>query len=164
MRCIKRFHLTHNLLDSVNLRSYKIKNLTLTILILAFSISTLFGQEYDEVSEFGAYQKDWAQVQKDGLYGFIDVDGNEIVKPKYEAISAFGAYQKDWAQIQKDGLYGFIDSKGIEIVKPRYDAISAFGAYQKDWALVQKDGLYGFIDSNGKEIVKAKYNEIPSKE
>jgi len=42
--------------------------------------------KYDAISAFGAYQKDWAQVQKDGLYGFIDINGKEIVKAKYNEI------------------------------------------------------------------------------
>ena len=42
--------------------------------------------KYDAISAFGAYQKDWALVQKDGLYGFIDINGKEIVKAKYNEI------------------------------------------------------------------------------
>ncbi|RLD68143.1 MAG: hypothetical protein DRI84_00375, partial [Bacteroidetes bacterium] len=59
------------------------------IILLAFFFIAK-GQEYDDISEFGVYQKNWSLVKKDGLYGFIDDDGLEIVKPKYDDISEFG--------------------------------------------------------------------------
>ena len=62
------------------------KNLTLAISVLALSVSTLFGQEYDQISAFGDYQRDLALVQKDRLYGFIDINGNEIIEPKHNEI------------------------------------------------------------------------------
>ena len=102
------------------------KNLIFTLSILISSISSLFGQGYDEIFTFGVYQEDWALVQKDGLYGFIDSKGTEIVAPTYDEILTFGVYQKDLALVQKDGLYGFIDSNGTEIVAPTYDEISIF--------------------------------------
>ena len=55
-------------------------NLIYTVSILILSISSLFGQGYDDISDFGVYQNDWALVLKDGLYGFIDTTGTEIIE------------------------------------------------------------------------------------
>lgn len=69
--------------------------------------------------------KGWVLVQnKDGLYGFIDSNGEEIVKPKYLKISRFGEIKQGWALVQnEDGLYGFINNDGDEIVEPQYLSI-----------------------------------------
>tara|TARA_B110000238_G_C16090209_1_gene423466 strand:+ start:1100 stop:1414 length:315 start_codon:yes stop_codon:yes gene_type:complete len=92
------------------------KNLIFTLSILISSISSLFGQGYDEILTFGVYQNDLALVQKEGLYGFIDSNGTEIVAPKYDEIFTFGVYQNDLALVQKDGLYGFINTEGVEVI------------------------------------------------
>ena len=43
---------------------------------------------YDDISTFGVYRDDWALVLKDGLYGFIDTDGLEVVSPKNKKLPA----------------------------------------------------------------------------
>ena len=99
------------------------KNLTSLITALLLSVSISFGQEYDEISFYNVYQKDLALVQKDGLFGFIDVNGNEVVQPKYDEISFYGVYQKGLALVQKDGLFGFIDVNGNEVVEPKHNQV-----------------------------------------
>ena len=112
------------------------------------------------ISKYDKYRSGWALFYRNGLYGFIDQNGNEIVKPQYESIGSFGVYQSHWALVYKDGLYGFIDQKGNEILKPQYESIGSFGVYQSHWALVYKDGLYGFIDQKGNEILKPQYESV----
>ena len=114
------------------------------------------------ISEYDSHRKGWKLIYRDGLYGFIDDNGNEIVKPLYESIASFGIYQTHWALVYKDGLCGFIDDDGNEIIKPQYESIASFGIYQTHWALVYKDGLYGFIDDDGNEIIKPQYESIAS--
>ncbi|MDB4161665.1 WG repeat-containing protein [Bacteroidia bacterium] len=100
-------------------------NLIYTVSILILSISSLFGQGYDDISDFGVYQNDWALVLKDGLYGFIDTTGTEIIEAVYDDISTFGVYRDDWALVLKDGLYGFIDTDGLEVVSPKNKKLPA---------------------------------------
>ena len=110
-------------------------------------------------------QTEWVQIQKNGLIGYIDESGNEIVPPVYTNIGVFGDYVEGWALVEKDGLLGFIDVTGEEIVPAKYDTIGQSGNIRKGWLLVSKDGYYGFIDESGEEIVKPEYeaveNEIP---
>ena len=92
-----------------------------TFLLIAF---LSFGQtKYDKTSKFGEYQEKWALVETAGLLGFIDQEGNEIIKPQYEKISQFGEYQEKWALVETAGLLGFIDQEGNEIIKPQYEKI-----------------------------------------
>lgn len=142
----------------LNLSKLRLKTLFL-ILILGFSLFS-YGQEYTKIGSQGDYRKNWVLIEKDGLLGFVDIKGIEIVKPQYDKISKFGDYRKNWALVKKRGLIGFINKDGIEIVNPKYDNVSKFGDYHKNWALVEKDSLFGFIDKNGFEIVRLKYDKI----
>ena len=104
-----------------------------TILILVMLIASNFthGQSnYDKISEFGKYHGDWALVESNELFGFIDREGNEVVKPKYDKISEFGKYHRDWALVESNELLGFIDREGNEVVKPKYDKFQNEGKLQ----------------------------------
>jgi hypothetical protein len=56
-----------------------------------------------QVYSFNKYLKDWALVNKDGLYGFINSEGTEVVSLKYEWIEKFNKHKKGWAKVYKDG-------------------------------------------------------------
>ena len=100
------------------------KKTTITLLFLMIAMLS-FGQVLlDKTYSYGEYRKNWALVEKDELYGFIDITGKPIVKPQYNSINKFGEYQKNWAMVQQNELYGFIDNDGKEIVKPIYESIS----------------------------------------
>lgn len=99
------------------------KKTNLTLLILMISLFSFGQQTYNHIEEFGNYRKNWALVEKEGLLGFINSDGTEIVKPQYNNILLFGDYRKDWALVEKDGLFGFISSDGSEIIKPQYKSV-----------------------------------------
>ena len=129
----------------------------LLIIVICFLISSLV---FSQTQQDQGYPADWALVEVNGLYGFIDNDGHEVVKPKYHVIGSFGEYQKDWALVEINGLYGFINDEGTVVVKPRYHAISKFGLHENNWALVEFKGYYGFIDDEGTEVVKPKYHDI----
>ena len=94
-----------------------------SILIFIFSIFTtlVYGQSNNtKMSKFGEFQDDWALIEIQGLFGFIDRHGFEVVKPTYEKISQFGEIHEDWARVEIDGMFGFIDKHGFMVVKPKY--------------------------------------------
>ena len=86
---------------------------TLLVAVLLMSFANL---PYDFISKFKWNDKNWAQVEKDNLLGFIDRDGIEVVPPKYTFIYPFSKKTNGWAMVEKDGLLGFIDRDGIEVV------------------------------------------------
>lgn len=106
---------------------------------------------------------DWIVVYaEDGLMGYINSEGKEIVPPIYEKIHPFGEYKGNWARIETlEGLTGFIDSTGKTVVEPKYEHIGKFGEYKADWALVSVYEHYGFINTKGEEVVAPIYAEIP---
>ena len=84
----------------------------------------MYGQnDSRKVSPYGEYRGDWALIEVDGLFGFINREGKEIVPPKYSKISSYGVYMGDWAMVEVDGLLGFINREGKEIIPPKYEKI-----------------------------------------
>jgi len=106
---------------------------------------------------------DWIVVYaEDGLMGYINSEGKEIVPPIYGTIHPFGEYKENWARVEiLAGLTGFIDSNGKTVVEPKYEYIEKFGEYKADWALVNVNNKYGFINTKGEEVVPPIYSEIP---
>jgi hypothetical protein len=62
------------------------KRLHLIFVLLTVSLLTYGQNNYEKVSSYGEYQEKWALVEIEGLLGFIDQEGNEIIKTKYEKI------------------------------------------------------------------------------
>ena len=52
----------------------------------------------------------YAHVCADGLFGFIDIQGNILIEPKYEAVSYCS--DEGVAAVQKDGEWFIIDMEG----------------------------------------------------
>ena len=116
-------------------------------------------------------------VKRDGLYGFIDYGGNEVVQCKYEDIllSDNHCYLARYK-----GLYGILDLAGRIIVPCKYESIREFKStyeplfeldeithcyyFPKGLCQVKLNGLSGLIDSNFKERITCKYDDfIPFK-
>ena len=89
--------------------------LTVALLIAAFGV---YAEGYDSIHPFNEYRKGWALVEKNGLFGFIDTHGAEVVPVVYSKISYFDEYHKGLAIVEKNGKKGFINRKGHEIVSP----------------------------------------------
>ncbi len=144
-----------------------IKTAVMWVCLLGTSIC--FGQSneqrtYDQISAFGTHgPSDWALVERNGLYGFVDISGREVVPIKYDSLFAFGAYHSQWAMAVRNGKRLFINRQGFEVLTltGRYDAMNAFGTHgPRDWALVKRNGLYGFVDISGREVVPVKYDSL----
>ena len=85
-------------------------------------------------------------------YGFIDKDGNIVIKPQFERAWAFS---NGLAQVEVDGKRGFIDKAGNMVIEPRFDYV---GAFSDGLAQVEVDGKRGFIDRNGNMIIEPQFD------
>ena len=107
---------------------------------------------YDEI-EFGEEEGTFA-VQKDGLWGFIDIEGNEIIKPQYEKYRAF---YNGVAIVRKDGKRGYINKLGHEITPLKYWLCNSFDG---DIAVAKNfDHTTEVIDKNGNVLLKGEPNK-----
>lgn len=97
-------------------------------------------------------------VQKDGKYGFIDGNKQEVVPCVYDSAHDF---ENGVAEVRKDGKAGYIDKKGNIIIPCAYDIIYAYNDSNESFAIVQVGNKYGCIDmKTGNEIMKCKYDLI----
>lgn len=115
-------------------------------------------------------------IEKNGKYGFIDINGNilcpciydsECTDPFLRRSARFQyldtmsdflrgplSFHEGLARVSKYGKYGFIDKSGREVIKCIYDDASYFS---EGLTCVKLNGKYGFIDKSGKEIISPTY-------
>src|SRR6202044_4153238 len=70
----------------------------------------------------GIFSENRAAVRLNGLYGFVDEAGREIVTPQYRIV---GDYKFGFAQVDVDGKSGVIDRDGKMVIEPKYGFIEA---------------------------------------
>lgn len=100
--------------------------------------------EADRLDSYGDFYEDYAVVSHQGLSGYIDKTGKEVISLLYESAQRFS---EGLAGVKRDGLWGFIDKKGNEVIPFIYEDAKYFS---DGLALVKKDGMWGYIDKNGK--------------
>ncbi|MBL8892846.1 MAG: WG repeat-containing protein [Planctomycetaceae bacterium] len=93
--------------------------------------------------------------RQDGLFGFVDADGNIIIKPQFVAASEF---TDGLACVCRERLFGYIDRTGEFVIPPRFQYANEFA---EGLAGVQiEEGKWGFIDQTGKLVLAANYNWV----
>lgn len=114
------------------------------------------------------YEKNSLIYEKDGKYGLIDFDGEEITKNIYDTIENLQSTEGKFL-VAQDGKYGVININGVTLVEIEYDQVSSDeyyedGNYAKSGFIVSnttEEGYrYGYINYKGKKILDVEYNEI----
>lgn len=92
--------------------------------------------------------------KKEGKWGYMNRDGEEIIEPKYTAASFFSS---GLASVCYKGKFGYIDSLENWIITPSLKTTFDFhGALAPSF----KDGKYGFIGKNGQMAMAHRYDSI----
>lgn len=92
-----------------------------------------------------------AKVEKNGKIGFIDMNGEEVIKCKYDAIYPF---ENGKAKVELNGKYGFINEQGEEIIEPKFDYI---GPFKNGRAIVRFNGKLEIIDEEGNVLTEGNH-------
>ncbi len=93
---------------------------------------------------------------KDGLWGYVDPIGNEVIKPEYDLAQAFSS---GLAAVSKNGVYGYIDENGIMLIKPIY---SEAWSFVSNYAMVRGSKGEGYlIDRNGNILLTGVQSVYP---
>lgn len=102
------------------------------------------------------YSKDRALVRKDGKWGMLDEEGNEVLKPIYDNFNFLpNANKKLFFIAQNQVLHGAIDSNANVIVPVQYANVRE---YHEDRVAVKNiAGHWGFVNRKGEEVIKAQY-------
>ena len=95
-----------------------------------------------------------AAIFRDGLYGFIDEKGKEVVPARYERVSPF---KDGLAEVRRDNNWGYIDARGKEVIACQYEGTWGFS---EGLAAVKRDDLWGYIDAKGKEVIACQYQKV----
>lgn len=105
-----------------------------------------------------AFNEGLAPVMKDGLWGYVDKSGKNVIPCIYSYAGLF--YNGIAAVSDSGGKYMFINSSGKKINETLWDN---YGSYLGGKIIpVKKDGKWGFIDSQGKILAENIYDDVSS--
>lgn len=106
------------------------------------------------------YEENVLKVKKDGLWGLIDLDGNELTKIKYDEINSIKGI-KNSLTTKENGLVGLVNNKGIKVLDTAYLNILNFGDdYKNGYITVNSENKYGLVNLTGDTILENKYEKI----
>ena len=112
---------------------------------------------YDEMSRF--VNDGLIKVEKDGLFGYIDYNGNVVVEPQYKDAKDFS---DGLAAVMKDKLYGYIDTKGNLVIDYKYllaqDFNSGLAHVIEDYSVMTKEQY--FINKEGNKVIDTNKYQI----
>jgi hypothetical protein len=109
--------------------------------------SDSFKLKYDFI---GVFRDGRARVYVNFKWGFVDLDGNEVIPLKYANV---GDFYDGRAKVILNDKWGFVDTDGNEITPLKYDYVSNFFSGRATVELNKKWGCgdLGFVDLDGNE-------------
>jgi len=111
-------------------------------------------KRYEVITHDSQFKEGLAVVRYEKKYGYIDLNGNEVITPQYKEATNFS---EGLALVGNGELYGVINKHNQLIVPFLYDDIKYF---HNGFAIFTQKGLKGVINRQGKEIVAAQYDNI----
>lgn len=92
----------------------------------------------------------------DGLYGFIDKTGKQVIPCQYQDVRIFS---EGLAAVENaNELWGFIDKTGKQVVPCQYWSVNNFSEGLAPVANANE--LWGLIDKTGKQVVSCQYSYV----
>lgn len=91
---------------------------------------------------------------KNGMWGFINSKGEEVVACQYERI---GSFCEGLACARKNGKWGYIDTRGEVVIPFTYVAVGSFSEGLACFYSDEPNHPLGFIDKKGNVVIPAKY-------
>ena len=100
----------------------------------------------------------WPTVYtKEGLYGFLDADGEVLIEAKYERVHEF---QEGIAVVREEGAEGKWSWVTYNVFGERLLFDSVWRFHRHDIALVQQEHLYGYINIHGEPVIPLVYEAV----
>lgn len=117
-------------------------------------ITPQFIEKIRKYDKLGSYSEGLALAQRNKKWGYIDVEGNEVIPCQFDGEIRGGhghSFSDGLAIILKNGKHGYIDKTGNIVIDAIYDEV---GDFSEGIACVQKNYSNNliFIDKQGKEI------------
>lgn len=89
------------------------------------------------------YSEGLKAVEQDGMWGFVNLDGELVIPYKYHYVRSF---HNGLAMVKLRGKWGYIDWFGNELIPLEFDEVASF---RDSHAFVKKDGRVGLLDVAG---------------
>jgi len=106
------------------------------------------------------YEKDILRVLKNGKYGLINCNGEEILACEYDEITSLKSVKENFI-VRKDGKVGLVNNVGQVIVPIQYAGVKVLEeGYSNEYLVVDENGNSGIISTSGTVIIEPKYQEI----
>lgn len=124
--------------------------------VLNSRLEPVTGFDYEKIEEVHA---EIAKVRKNGLWGAVDILGNQIVSCLY---TYFDEFKGNFAMVHDKGLSGVIYKDGKLVVSATNKLNDIYPLHAKDNGLiaVQLDWKWGIVNSTGKTVLPPIYSQI----
>lgn len=121
--------------------------------ILGYSVRPAIDFQFASVTDFDENGLARVQLEPEGPWGVIDIDGRWVTEPVYDWIYAF---YEGYALVEYDEMFGLIDIEGAEVIAPQWEDAYTYG---EGLMPVAQDGRYGYIDLDGNVIIPLQYDD-----
>lgn len=121
-------------------------------------------KKLNRYSSVGYFHEGYARAKKNGKYGFVDENGNEIIPPKYEWV---GQFKEGVARVFSNNKAGYIEKQGKVVIPEKYDDAWGFSeglakvmlAKKKEGKLIAR---FGYVNKEGQEVITPIYSDAQS--
>lgn len=104
------------------------------------------------------YSQGLEPKQENGKWGFVNKDGEWIVKPKFDEVKPF---KEDLAAVNKKGKWGYIFESGKYAIKPQFSKVTNFSEGKAGVVWIKRsNGLYGFINRQGLQVIPPAFSSV----
>ena len=104
---------------------------------------------YDEI---GSFREGRLAVKRNGLWGYADRDGLEVIPCRFRDAQAFSEGR---AAVKPGRFWGYIDKLGDTGIEFK---LARAGSFHEGLAWAQSGNNYGFIDSSGHFVIPEKFD------
>ncbi|MBN1126901.1 MAG: WG repeat-containing protein [Sedimentisphaerales bacterium] len=99
------------------------------------------------------FHENYKSISFDGKQGFIDKEGNIVIKPRFDTVTYFS---EGLAAVQKNQKWGYIDNMDAVVIELKYEDA---GEFSEDLAYVQLKDKYGFINKAGECVIEPLFDK-----
>ena len=105
---------------------------------------------YDEI---GAFKDGRLAVKRNGLWGFVDQDGVEVIPCRFRRVNPFS---EGYATVQHKRQWGVIDREGKVVVEFRFKAL---GMFSDGLAFAREKFRTGYINPRGAYVIEPRFDK-----
>lgn len=106
-----------------------------------------------------SYKSDWKgiamSVQRDGKWGFVNIQGKEIVPCIYDIVENYISKNDSLLPVGLNDKFGYVDLSGNVVIPLKHEFA---GEFSKGVAPIVNEGKLGFINTTGDIVIDCIYD------